>query len=54
VDASDPEKTYVLFQDDFEDGNANDWELQVSEDSEGGVSVVLDGDNNVLQIRDRA
>jgi len=54
VEAADPEDEYTLFRDDFEDGDADDWEIEVPEGSEGGVSVVLEGGNNVLEIRDRA
>ena len=54
VEAADPGDEYTLFEDDFEDENADHWEIEVPEDSEGVVAVVLEGDNNVLEIRDRA
>lgn len=54
VEAADPGDEYTLFQDDFEDGDADDWEIEVPEGSEGGTAVVLEGSNNVLEIRDWA
>ncbi len=50
VAADDAEHTYVLFQDDFEDGDAGDWTIDIPPDASPGSAwaVELDDSNYVL------
>jgi len=53
VAADDEEQTYVLFQDDFEDGEAEDWRINIPDEAPSGSSwrVELDYGNYVLSER---
>jgi cytochrome c-type biogenesis protein CcmE len=52
--ADEAEHNYVVFQDDFEDGEAGDWTIEIPDDAPLGSSwaVELDDGNHVLSMRE--
>ena len=53
VAAEDAEHAYVLFQDDFEDGEAGDWMIDIPPEAPPGSdwAVELDDGNHILSVK---